>query len=153
LEKRFEMNKVRKLAIRSRSAEKLTKALTGHPAFLSQRLKNRHLSIQTDHNGNRSTLRLIDHANKSVFIPEELGISSEILASLLSVSKLDTRMSPHAAKKATSKIKYSPSRRSRTSSGTSLPSKFTQALLAKTNGPGPAGDYPIKKKKKKRGLA
>jgi len=147
------MNKVRKLLVRSRSAEKVTKALTGHPAFLSQRLKNRHLSIQTDHNGNFSTLRVIDHANKSVFTPEELGFSTKILASYLSISELDTRMFPRAAKKTTSRVRYSPGRRSRTSSETSLQSQILPILLGKAHAPGPAGDYPIKKKKKKRGLA
>jgi hypothetical protein len=152
LEKRFEMNKVRKLAVRSRSAEKLTTALTGHPATFVQRLKNRHLSIQTDHNGNLSTLRVIDHVNKSVFTPEELGFSRKILASCLSVSELDTRMFPQAAKKATSRVKHSPDRRSRTSSETSLPSQIPPIPLGKAHAPGLAGDYPIKKKKKRRGL-
>ncbi len=152
LEKRFEINKVRKLAVRIRSAEKLTKALTGHPAFLSQRLKNRHLSIRTYHNGNLSTLQVVDHANKSVFTSEELGFSAEILASCLSVSKRDSRISLKAAKKATTRVKYTSGRRSRTSSETSLPSLILPILLGKAQAPGMAGDYPIKKKKKRRGL-
>jgi hypothetical protein len=153
LEKRFEINKVRKLAVRIRSAEKLTKALTGHPAFLSQRLKNWHLSIQTDHRGDISTLRVVDHDNKSVFTPEELGFSTEILASGLRLATPDTRMLPQAAKKATSRVKYSPSRRSRPPSETSLPSQILPILLGKAHTPGMAGDYPIKKKKKRRRLS
>lgn len=152
LEKRFEINKVRKLAVHSRSAEMLTKALTGHPAYLSQRLKNRHLSIQTDHDGSLSTLRVVDHANKSVFTPAELGFSTEILASCLSISKRDSRIFLKAAKKATTRVRYTSGRRSRASSETSLPSQILPILLGKAHAPAMAGDYPIKKKKKRRGL-
>jgi hypothetical protein len=61
-------------------------------------------------------------------------------------------MLPYAAKKATSRVKYSPGRRSRTSSETALPKQILPILLGKVHTPGMAGDYPIKKKKKRRGL-
>jgi hypothetical protein len=72
--------------------------------------------------------------------------------SCLSKAEPDTRMFVQIGKTTASRIKYGQDRRSRTSSGTVLLSKITQALLANTHAPGLAGDYPIKKKKKRRGL-
>jgi hypothetical protein len=150
LEKRFEVNKVRKLAVRERSTQKLAGAITAAgPTGLAQQLKNRKISIQADRDvdGNLCTLRLIDHANKAVFTPEDLGFSSNILATRLAVSNLDIHKSRPTEKKA--KVKAAASRRSKTT-GFPLTSHIQQILLGKTRAPGAAGDYPIKKKKKKR---
>jgi hypothetical protein len=150
LERRFEINKVRKLAVRDRSARKLATALTAHPTAFAQRLKQRQSTIQADRDadGNLGSLLLIDHTNRSVFTPEELGLSTEILATRLGLSKPETQKSPSSAIKATLK----PTVSSRTKASTRIPltSQIHQTLFGKTQSPGLAGDFPIKKKKKKR---
>ena len=150
LEKRFEINKVRKLAVRDRATQKLTAALSASPSTIVQQLRYRKITIQADRDadGNLYNLLVIDHANRSVFTPEELGVSTAILTTRLGLSKPEIQQSPSSAKKA--RVKPTVRSRSKTSTGIPLTSQIHQILLGKTQAPGLAGDYPIKKKKKKR---
>ena len=81
LEKRFEFNRTRLVACQQRVASKFTAALQGDPRNLAQRLQHRRFSLKTqrDNQGNLLRLHLVDHDNKAVFVPEDLGYSTDAL--------------------------------------------------------------------------
>lgn len=167
LEKRFELNKVKKLASRDRVVQALTSALAGIPdtsIAILRRLQQRRINLQPrwDHAGNPVSIQVIDNRNKVVFSAEELGFELNALLSRLGLLTGPVNESEGTAlKSATSKGKASQqakdSRGFNTASApprTAVAAQVAFVLLSSQSGvPGPAGDeLPKKKKRKKRSL-
>ena len=164
LEKRFELNKVRKLASRDWAAQTLTSALAagdGSPIAALQRLRQRHVSLQPylDNMANSVSIRVIDNRNKAVFTAEELGFEPNILLNRLGLTtgpipllEANGPISATSAKKGSQKTKRSPRVETPiTPPRTAIAAQIAFTLLASQNGvPGPAGDEPPKKKKRKK---
>ncbi|GGA93154.1 relaxase/mobilization nuclease domain-containing protein [Puia dinghuensis] len=84
LEKRFVLNKVKKLTARDRVIQNLTSALAavnGNPMANLHRLQQRRLSLypRWDHAGNLLSVYVIDNRNKIVFTAEELNFEPAAL--------------------------------------------------------------------------
>jgi len=167
LEKRFELNKVKKLAIRDRVVPTLTSALAGipdNPIAILRRLQQRRINLQPfwDHTGNPASIHVIDKRNKVVFTAQELGFELNTLLSRLGLLTGPEAESQDAAlKSATSKEKASQQAKdSRGHKAVSAPSRTAIAaqvafvlLSSQTGVPEQAGDeHPKKKKRKKRSL-
>ncbi len=164
LEKRFELNKVKKLPIRDRVAQTLTSALAvgdGNPMTIFQRLKQRRLSLQPrrDDAGNLISVHVIDNHNKVVFTAEELSFELDALIIRLGlptgptpVSESDALNSAISATKVSRKAKRSHgSQTPLPPQRTAIAAQIAFALIAsQTGAPGPAGDEPPKKKKRKK---
>jgi len=162
LEKRFELNKVKKTASRDRVAQVLATSLNNTATINLQRLSSRKIGIHAQLNQADSpvSLLIVDHRNKAVFTPEELGMSTDtLLARLdrpqtmaLGTSDAISQTNPQAKKS----LSYArPSNKSETSQSvnqTAIAAQIAWSLLAaKTGVPGLAGDeLPKRKKRKKR---
>lgn len=167
LERRFELNKVKKLATRDRVAQTLTSALGDgdrRPKAILQRLQQCRVSVQPrwDDAGNLASVHVIDSRNKAVFTAEELSFDPNALMIRLGLSTgSDLQSQATALKSGTSdKSACRQTKRSRhanaatTPSSTAIAAQVAFALLASQNSsPSSADDdLPKKKKRKKRSL-
>jgi hypothetical protein len=164
LEKRFELNRVRKLVCKDRVTEILKGAFDGKraaPAAILGRLKQRHITLQPrrDHDGNLDSVYIVDNRNKAVFNAEELGFSPETLLTRLGLPLLPApgfeapgQKNGVSQKKPAQPPKPSLSSPSGLSQGqTAVAAKVAFLLLSSQTGvPGTAGDEPHKKKKRKK---
>jgi hypothetical protein len=164
LEKRFEFNKVRKLACRDRVAQVLAAVLSGkqtNPTAALNRLQQRGIVFQAhqDRDGKLESVYIVDNRNKAVFTAEELSLSPEPLLTRLGLPLSPAqRVEPNGQKsgggqkKAARPIKRSPGATpGRSPDRTSVAAQVAWSILASQTGtPGPAGDEPPKKKKRKK---
>ncbi len=164
LEKRFELNKVRKLACKERIVEVLEGALASKvaaPASILGRLQKRQIIVQPrrDHDGNLESVYIVDNRNKAVFNAEELGFTPETLLTRLGLPLLPGPGIEAAGQKS-GVSKNTPDQPAKPSLSTpSVLSRGQTAIAAQvafllhssqTGVPGPAGDEPPKKKKRKK---
>jgi hypothetical protein len=170
LEKRFEVNKIKKLACCDRAAKRLATALRGGISTILQQLDQAKIGLQPlrDKSGNLISVCIIDNRTKAVFSSEELGWQTDALLARLDLALSATTMvnllshqslASGTALPADDAQKKTPSPQAQQSrpnllvspARTAVAAQVAFVLLSSQTGiPGPAGDEPPKKKKRKK---
>lgn len=154
LEKRFEINKIHKLARLTRVATRVTEALRRNPdpTATVQRLQRRKIGLrpQHDQDGKLVSFYFIDHVNKAVFSVEELGLAADPQVARLIQRQDIINTTPADIPRLQGK-RPTPSSSAKSHKTVFPATQIIHSLFPDKGGqPGPAGDEPPKKKKRKK---